>query len=145
MTSTRSYVLVSVQFICLISIVLTGPLIVSSPWLLILEVMGVLIGLWAFQAMTMKNLHIFPEVHQKSFLVTRGPYRFIRHPMYTALLLSTSAMVLDAFSMIRGIVWVLLAIDLVAKLTFEERLLVERFQEYRDYQRQTFRLFPFIY
>ena len=110
-----------------------------------LEVIGVFIGLWALQAMTMKNLHVFPEVHGKSFLVTHGPYRFIRHPMYTALLLCTLAMVLDEFSMMRGIVWLLLAINLVAKLTYEERLLAQHYPEYESYQRQTSRLVPFIF
>ena len=143
--SLKSSLLVSVQFICLGIIVLTGPIIVSSPWLLILEFVGVLIGLWAFQTMTMKNLHVFPEVHKTSVLVTRGPYRVIRHPMYTALLLCTFAMVFDEFSYMRFIVWVLLGIDLVVKLTYEERLLTQHFQEYSDYQQQTARLVPFVF
>lgn len=135
----------SVQFICLGIIVLTGPIIVSSLWLLSIEFIGVFIGLWAFQAMTMKNLHVFPEVHERSVLVTRGPYCLIRHPMYIALLLCTFAMVIDEFSYMRLMVWVLLGIDLVAKLTYEERLLTQHFQEYSEYQHRTARLVPFVF
>ncbi|WP_447969976.1 methyltransferase family protein [Nitrospira sp. M1] len=142
---SKSTLLVGVQFVCIGIIVLTGPIIVSTGWLLALEIAGFVVGLWAFQAMTVKNLHVFPEVHERSVLVTHGPYRFIRHPMYTALLLCTFAMILNEFSMLRLIVWLGLGIDLIAKLTYEETLLVQHFQEYSDYQRQTARLVPFIF
>ena len=142
--SLKSYLLVGIQFVCLVIIVLTGPIIVSDSWLLILELVGIIIGFWALQTMTMKNLHVFPEAHAKSVLVTHGPYRFIRHPMYTALLLCTFAMVFDEFSYVRLVVWLSLGIDLVAKLTYEERLLAQRFQEYSGYQRRTARLVPYI-
>ncbi|GJL63953.1 MAG: isoprenylcysteine carboxyl methyltransferase [Nitrospirales bacterium] len=141
----KSMLLVGVQFICIGIIVLTGPIIVSMSWLLGLELAGVIIGLWAFQAMTIKNLHIFPEVHKTSVLVTHGPYHFIRHPMYTALLLCTLAMILDEFSTLRLVAWVFLVVDLIVKLTYEETLLVQRFQEYTRYQRHTSRLIPYVF
>ncbi|GJL52249.1 MAG: isoprenylcysteine carboxyl methyltransferase [Nitrospirales bacterium] len=144
-TLPKSTLLVGVQFVCIGIIVLTGPIIVSMSWPLGLELAGVIIGLWAFQAMSIRNLHIFPEVHEKSVLVTHGPYHFIRHPMYTALLLCTLAMVVDEYSTIRLVVWVFLVIDLIVKLTYEETLLVQRFQEYTGYQRQTSRLIPYVF
>ena len=144
-TSIKSYVLVSVQFVCLGIIVLTGPLFVSDPWFLGLELAGIGIGVWALQAMRIKNLRAYPEVREGSELVTRGPYQFIRHPMYTALLLFTLALVLGEFSYVRLVVWVVLGMDLIVKLTYEEQLLNEHFKEYAAYQRKTSRLVPLIF
>ena len=145
LTSTKSYLLVGLQFICLGIILLTGPIIVSNEWLLGLECVGILIGLWAVWSMRLRNLHVFPDVQSESVLVTHGPYRFIRHPVYTALLLCTIAMVLDEFSLLRLAIWVLLGVDLVAKLMYEESLLIQHFSEYPRYQRRTARLAPFIF
>ncbi len=41
--------------------------------------------------------------------------------------------------------WVVLLIDLVLKLTYEERLLVESFPSYAEYRQHSKRLVPFIY
>ncbi len=109
-----------------------------------MEILGGLLGIWALGTMKLKNLSALPEVKPESVLLTTGPYRWIRHPMYTALLLVTLAVVLDAFSIGRGCVWLVLVIDLFLKLQFEETLLMQAFPEYRTYQRQTYRLIPWL-
>jgi len=42
----RSYLLVSLQLVCLGGIVLTGPWLASAKAFLVLEVLGGLLGLW---------------------------------------------------------------------------------------------------
>ena len=116
----------------------------SRPIYLGLELLGVALGLWALVTMTLRNLNILPDIRTGSQLVTHGPYRFIRHPMYSALLLVTIALVLDTYSTERLIIWVILAVDLWLKLNYEEQLLKKHFGEYRDYQKQTKRLVPFL-
>jgi len=77
--------------------------------------------------------------------VRRGPYRFIRHPMYAALLLVGAALTLDQPSPMRlAALAVLLAVILV-KLHYEERLLGAAFPEYARYKQETSRLIPFVY
>jgi protein-S-isoprenylcysteine O-methyltransferase Ste14 len=123
---------------------ITGPVLASRAIYMGLELLGFALGLWALVTMSVRNLNILPDIRVGSRLVTHGPYRYIRHPMYSALLLVTLALLLDAFSMERLIIWGILAGDLWIKLNYEEQLLTRHFEAYKDYQHRTKRLIPFI-
>ena len=142
--SIRSYLLVAIQFLCLGGILITGPVIAWRPIYLVLEMLGVALGLWALATMTLRHLNILPDIRAGSQLVTQGPYRFIRHPMYSALLLVTLSLLLDTYTTARLIIWVILTIDLWFKSNYEEKLLTRHFEGYSDYQQRTKRLIPFI-
>jgi protein-S-isoprenylcysteine O-methyltransferase Ste14 len=133
-----------IQLLCLGGIVITGPVLASRAIYVALELLGIALGLWALVTMTVRNLNILPDVRAGSQLVTHGPYRYIRHPMYSALLVVTLALLLDAFSMERLIIWGVLAGDLWIKLNYEEQLLIRHFEDYKNYQKQTKRLIPLI-
>lgn len=141
----RSYLLVFMQFAAILALLLTGPLWARSPWLLALEVVALALVLWALLAMRLANLHVLPDVRPNAQLVQRGPYRFIRHPMYSAILLATLALVIDSFTWLRLGFWFVLLIDLLVKLHYEERLLSAHYPDYRRYQQQTKRLLPWLY
>jgi protein-S-isoprenylcysteine O-methyltransferase Ste14 len=143
--SARSYVLVGVQFAALIGIALSGPLIPPSPAGALLALLGVLLGVWAALSMRLPEISVLPEVRPGARLVTRGPYRLIRHPMYSALLLLGLGLVLGAPSPWRWLLWLALLVNLVIKLSYEERLLAARFPEYPAYRRGTWRLIPFLF
>jgi protein-S-isoprenylcysteine O-methyltransferase Ste14 len=141
----RSYIFVIVQFACLIAIALTGPLIATGPLWLALEGAAVLLGLWTIWTMRASRFNIVPDVPENSQLVVHGPYRFIRHPMYATLLLGALALVLNAPTPFRIALWLVLLVDLVLKLTYEERLLVQSFPSYAGYQQRTKRLVPLVF
>ena len=79
-------------------------------------------------------------------LVRSGPYRWLRHPIYTGALLALSGSAL-ASGAAAGFVGLVVAIcALVYKLRIEERWMLRQFGEaYRDYQRVSWALLPFIY
>jgi len=141
----KSFVFVAVQFFCLSLLALTGPVIVSGLWLQLLEAAGILLGLWAIYTMRMGNFNITPDVRETGQLREQGPYRFIRHPMYASLLLTTLALLINAFTPIRLILWIVLLADLVLKLIHEESLLAQHFDAYTAYMSRTKRLLPFVY
>jgi protein-S-isoprenylcysteine O-methyltransferase Ste14 len=82
------------------------------------------------------------EDHQ---IVRAGPYRLVRHPIYTGLLLAFAGTAL-ARGEWRGLVaFAVAAVALWRKLRIEERWLTEEFgARYADYRRQTRALIPFI-
>lgn len=141
----RSYLLVLLQFAAILAILLTGPLWARTPWLLFMELAGLALVLWALLAMRLANLHVLPDVRPNAQLVQRGPYRFIRHPMYSAILLATLALVIDAFTWLRLGFWFVLLINLLIKLHYEERLLAAHYPAYPHYQQYTKRLLPWLY
>ncbi len=141
----RSYLLVGIQFGCLGILVLTGPVIPEHMGWVVMEIVGGGLGVWAIWAMKVRHLHVLPDIKQGNPLTTRGPYHMIRHPMYTAVLLVSLAVVGDAFSWGRLGVWMILVVNLVVKLSYEETLLVQHFPDYQRYQLRTNRILPWIY
>jgi protein-S-isoprenylcysteine O-methyltransferase Ste14 len=78
-------------------------------------------------------------------LIERGPYRFVRHPMYSGFLLmiSGTAVVLGNISGLAALIICLLG--MWWKLAKEEALLTKHFPEaYRGYMSRTRALIPFI-
>ncbi len=139
-----SWLLVGVQFACMGAILVSGPWVAGHGAFFVLELSGCLLGMWAVAAMQWRNLHVLPEVRPGSRLVTDGPYRWIRHPMYTALLMVTLALVGASLSYWRGGCWVTLCATLVVKLSREETCLREAFDDYDAYRLRTWRLIPWM-
>jgi protein-S-isoprenylcysteine O-methyltransferase len=80
-------------------------------------------------------------------LITTGPYRRLRNPMYTAdlLLYAGVAIALGAWISLVLAIAALLPM-LVGRAKLEERLLVERFgEEYRAWAAKSWRLIPFLW
>lgn len=132
--------------------------LVNPPWMAWAELplptwtrwVGVALGLvtvpaahWVFTSL---GRNVSETVLTKSHheLVTSGPYRWIRHPLYTtgiALVLAIGVMAASWFILLFGLT-ALASIRLVV-IPLEERELVTTFgQEYRDYMQRTGRLLP---
>lgn len=141
----KSYTLVIVQFGALIALALTGSIIARNPVLLAIEIGALALGVWAILTVRIRHVNVIPDVRRGSRLVRKGPYRWIRHPMYAAILLGALALVLDELTPLRLLIYGVLLVDLIVKLTYEERLLAAAFPIYTAYQEVSKRLIPFIY
>jgi len=108
-------------------------------------ILSILLVFWAIATMKKSKLSILPEPALHATLITNGPYRFIRHPMYTAILLGSVGLLIHQFTWLRLAIVIALAIVLVVKLTWEERMLLQKFETYRDYMQRSKRLLPFIF
>ncbi len=85
-----------------------------------------------------------PSLLEGQELVERGPYRWVRHPIYTAFLIILGATLpISANGLVGGAWLVMTSLDIRARIRVEEQLMVDRFGEaYRDYMRRTGRLLP---
>ncbi|HUH66165.1 MAG TPA: isoprenylcysteine carboxylmethyltransferase family protein [Syntrophales bacterium] len=141
----KAWIFVSIQLFCIVYVMFSASPVARYPFLVALQFAGIAIGIWALIAMRPNNLNISPLVKQGAFLVTTGPYRFVRHPMYLAVLLFIWSLIIDDFTPLRFTVGIILAIDLIVKLLFEENLLKKHFAAYEDYMKETKRLVPFVF
>jgi protein-S-isoprenylcysteine O-methyltransferase Ste14 len=89
-----------------------------------------------------RNLSIIPEARK---LVTGGPYRIARHPLYLAEITAAIALLLAAPYLTPTIALVIFVTLQATRARLEERLLSETFPEYADYARRTRRLVPFVW
>ncbi len=86
------------------------------------------------------------EFKQGHELVARGPYRFVRHPIYTSLLLMSLGTAIAAIrpGAIAGLVCVFAGAWI--KLRQEEKLLMQHFpEEYPAYKARVKALVPFVF
>jgi protein-S-isoprenylcysteine O-methyltransferase Ste14 len=141
----KSISLVIIQIICVALILLTGNLVPRSFPLQVVFVLAISLGVWALWTINFKNFRLTPNFPKNSRLVAKGPYKLIRHPMYSCLLLATLMIVLDDLSILRIAIWIILFIDLYIKLVYEEKLIIDRNTDYLIYKRGTKRLIPFIH
>src|SRR5262249_42352077 len=79
-------------------------------------------------------------------LYTKGLYRFIRHPIYTGFALVFFGHQITFMFMPGLIIWLaLLASFIHTRIRVEEEMLVEQFRDgYLEYQKRTWKLFPYV-
>lgn len=98
---------------------------------------------WA-QATLGKNWSDTPRMMKEQTLITSGPYRFIRHPIYTAFLLILGSTFFISANWLIGLCWTgMTVLEILSRIQFEESLMLEYFgEQYRDYMKTTGRLLP---
>lgn len=106
---------------------------------------GILIMILARQALG-KNWSGDVVIQQKHSLSKTGPYKYVRHPIYSGGLLAVFASAI-VIGQIFGFVWALFgAFGLSMKVKQEEDLLTKQFpNKYPLYKKQVKKLIPFIW
>lgn len=140
--------LVGAQFLLLAAWLASGFVLATSVTGRVFQGAGTVLALWSFAGMIAAQRRMFrisPDPTGHSTLVTTGPYRWIRHPMYASILLVVAPPLLETAATLPVAGLCLLAGVLVVKLRVEERLLAQRFPEYAAYRTRTHRLVPFVF
>jgi protein-S-isoprenylcysteine O-methyltransferase Ste14 len=109
-----------------------------------LTVAGMAFAVWA-RVHLGRNWSSAPMIKQQHQLIRSGPYRLVRHPIYTGLLIALAGTFL-ANGKIRGALSVVVVwISFDIKRRIEEEFMVQTFgPQYEDYRRTTGALFPRI-
>jgi protein-S-isoprenylcysteine O-methyltransferase Ste14 len=78
-------------------------------------------------------------------LVTRGPYRFVRHPLYVVEELAAVAGFIEGFSLVAGLLLGLQIACQIRRILNEEAVLEASFPDYARYKAKTARVIPGIW
>jgi len=89
-----------------------------------------------------KSFAIFPQAR---ILVTQGPYRFVRHPLYLVEEISTLGLSLQFIQPWGLLVAVFSFLLQFPRMRYEETALTKAFADYAAYARRTPRLLPFLW
>lgn len=107
---------------------------------------GVAVLAWATAVLRPANaFSALPHPRADGALVDSGPYRYVRHPIYSGLILAGVGALISRKSVAAGLATIVLAIVLDLKRRREEVWLLERYPGYAAYRTRTKALIPFVY
>ncbi|MEN6409780.1 MAG: isoprenylcysteine carboxylmethyltransferase family protein [Anaerolineaceae bacterium] len=112
---------------------------------------GFALGVLAVAFWTWTQIHLDTQwsaqlqLKEKHHMVTTGPYTYIRHPLYLAMMIWGAAAALLTANWIFTAVTVLSIAGVVWRTPKEEQMMIETFGDvYRTYMQRTGRFFPKI-
>jgi len=109
-----------------------------------LTAIGIAIAIWA-RLYIGRNWSPRPARKEEHELVTGGPYAFVRHPIYSGMILAAFGTALTG-SIFGVLLFIFLAAAFVSRVGKEERIMLDLFPgAYPAYQSRTRRLIPFIW
>lgn len=110
----------------------------------IVAILGLFTTLWARVTLG-GNWSANVTVKENHELIERGPYAFVRHPIYTGILMLILSLAIFYGSLVSILVFVFGFIGYGLKAMKEEHLMIEHFGDaYVDYKGRTKALIPFI-
>lgn len=120
------------------------PLPEIAQWIGAALSIAVLPGIWWVQQALGSNFSTTLHVRDEHTLVTHGPYRWVRHPMYTLFFLQATGLLLLTRNLFIGGVYLLaLTLIVVTRIAREEQTMLAKFgEQYRAYMQTTGRFLP---
>jgi protein-S-isoprenylcysteine O-methyltransferase Ste14 len=131
---------------CILLLYMRHALVATNPIGIVLQVLAVLLMLWARFTFGMRSFHATANPTAGG-LVTAGPYRYWRHPIYAAALLFIWAGILahGALPTLIDLALGALATGMtLVRVLAEEQLLRAAMPDYAAYANSTRRFIPFL-
>ena len=114
-------------------------------WAWCLFVLGLLVFGWAVVSLGRSNFTIMPDPRAGNSLSQAGIYRFLRHPMYTAVLLCGAAVSFGAPSIWRWVALGMCFVVLLVNVRYEEGFLTAKHPDYQERMKGVARLVPGVW
>ncbi len=133
----------AVLVLAIAGLVWTRSLLGHGPVTLGLQAAAFLLMIWARVTFGIRSFH-YAANPTRGGLITTGPYRWMRHPIYAAILLFVWVGIAANPSLKSVALGVVATAMLFLRMIFEETLVRQRYPEYEEYARRTKRVIPFL-
>lgn len=110
---------------------------------IVVQVLAIALMSWARRSFQpgQFNIHAEPKEGQ---MISSGPYKYIRHPMYASAFVIIWSGILGHISYLNFVIGVIVAIVISIRIMTEEEYLRSHYPEYLDFSRKTKMIIPFI-
>ena len=141
----NSKFLVALQFVSIGIIMIPKQATMLTPSWWVLPLLSVLGALWIFKHNKLGNFNVVPEIRDQAELIVTGPYQYVRHPMYSTLILFMLGIVLWHFCWINLLALFIMIAAVALKALREEGLWHDHHDDYAAYKKRTKMILPFIF
>jgi protein-S-isoprenylcysteine O-methyltransferase Ste14 len=128
---------------CILFLYLNHALLGAGPVTIAIQVCAAALMIWARITFGIRSFHGAANPTTGG-LVRTGPYKYLRHPIYAAILYFLWAGIAAHPSLLSVAVGLLATLMSAVRMGAEESLLVPTYPEYREYARTTARVLPFL-
>lgn len=137
--------LLILQLLCLGYIIFTGPIVTSNILVLSFEVFALFLIVWTLWTIKFDNFSLLKQSTKTSRLVPKGPFVYIRYPIYTALIILSTSWIYNELNIPRILVWIILMVSVILTIIYYENILSKKVSDFGLYKQRTYRILPFIY
>ncbi|MFX1508634.1 MAG: methyltransferase [Promethearchaeota archaeon] len=122
------------------------PLPSSIKWIgLVLTALGMGVE-FSTQLYLGRNYSTLLNIREKHSLITTGPYRYVRHPMYTALITVGVGLSFLSANWYFALPFIVTIVVIILRIKKEEEVMIDKFgEEYIQYMKKTKRFIPFLF
>ena len=133
-----------IAVLALIILILRESIIAKGLYAILIQILAVILMIWARVKFGFRSFHAAADPTEGG-LITTGPYHYLRHPIYAAIIYFIWAGIFSHFSPLNILVGLIATAGLLVRIFAEERLVIEKYPEYSGYALRTKRIIPFIF
>lgn len=139
-----SFIAFGIALVGLVYLVNENYILSLNPIAIVLQLSSIAFMIWARITFGLRSFH-FTANTTKGELVTTGPYRWLRHPIYAAVIYFSLASVISYPYLDTIIAFVLISGGLFVRMLLEEKSLLLTYDNYAEYSKHTKRIIPYIF
>ena len=138
--SISGYIILAAALVVLI---LRKSFFAEGSILIAIQILAAMLMIWARITFGLRSFHAAANPTEGG-LVTTGPFKFIRHPIYASVIYFILASVISHPLMLNIFLVIVCCLGVTIRIYSEEKLILTKYPEYSEYAKRTKRIIPFI-